>query len=343
VSGPVAPLETSAAASCRETSQVTGTGAISVSYWPDEIAEPPQPRHSGGSPAPYLAWLADAAEVLKRRVETNAAELDRLAAEWAHVVRNPGRLRSEEISAVAESQARIRETLAADRALHQLIEAQRREMAGWAAALPGELADPALLARLLDDVAAERARATEAMLELAGEAITGAVLDLEVVRRETMRDPSVAASGLEALRVRLTGVAQGLRDRSTAVRSGPRPGDTLPVALRRVLKAHAARIRAELSWSGPEAAGERALATLPWVVDECLVHLTAAGATAATVAVSVDEAANAALRIAASGPVLLPAEDAAWLVRCRARVALAGGHLACGRAGDGSFVEVRPG
>ena len=196
MSGPGPPLETaaptSAEAASRDSSLVTGTGAISVSYWPDEIAEPPQPGRSGGSPAPYLAWLTGAAEVLRRRVEVNAAELERLAAEWAHVVHNPGRLRSEEISAVAESQAQLRETIAADRALHQLIEVQRREVAGWAETLAGPHTDPALLGHLLDDIAAERVRATEAMLELAGEAITGAVLDLEVVRRESMQDPARA-------------------------------------------------------------------------------------------------------------------------------------------------------
>jgi len=345
VSGPGPPLETaaptSAEAASRDSSLVTGTGAISVSYWPDEIAEPPQPGRSGGSPAPYLAWLTGAAEVLRRRVEVNAAELERLAAEWAHVVHNPGRLRSEEISAVAESQAQLRETIAADRALHQLIEVQRREVAGWAETLAGPHTDPALLGHLLDDIAAERVRATEAMLELAGEAITGAVLDLEVVRRESMQDPARATPRLVELRARLAGAAQALRARSQAVRSGPRPGDSLPEAMRRCLAAHAARVDAELSWTGPEAVDERSAAALPWVVDECLGHLAAAGAARAEIAVRVDDAASPTLRVATAGPALLPAEDASWLIRARARASLAGGSLLCGRAGDGSFVEVR--
>ena len=345
MSGPGPPLETapptSAEASSRDSALVTGTGAISVSYWPDEIADPPRPGRSGGSPAPYLAWLSGAAEVLRRRVEVNAAELERLAAEWSHVVRNPGRLRSEELSAVAERQARLRETIAADRALHQLIEVQRREVAGWAETVAGPHTDPALLGHLLDDIAAERVRATEAMLELAGEAITGAVLDLEVVRREAMRDPAHAGPRLEELRARLAGAAQALRDRSQAARSGPRAGDTLIEAVRRCLGAYAGRVDAELTWTGPEDGGQRAAAALPWVVDECLGHLAGAEAVRAEIGVRVDDAGTATVRIATAGPALLPAEDASWLIRARARAALAGGSLHCGRAGDGSFVEVR--
>jgi len=345
VSGSGPPLETapptSAEASSRDSALVTGTGAITVSYWPDEIADPPQPGRSAGSPAPYLAWLSGAAEVLRRRVEVNAAELDRLAAEWAHVVRNPGRLRSEELSSIVEDQARLREAIAADRALHQLIEVQRREVAGWAETLTGPHTDPALLGHLLDDIVAERVRTTEAMLELAGEAITGAVLDLEVVRRETMRDATRTVPRLDELRARLGGAAQALRDRSTAARTGPRAGDTLVEAVRRCIGAYAGRVDAELTWTGDEDGGQGAAAAFPWVVDECLGHLAGAGAVRAEVGVRVVDADTATVRIATAGPALLPAEDSSWLIRARARAALAGGTLHCGRAGDGSYVEVR--
>lgn len=309
--------------------------------WPEEIADPPLPGPQGGSLAPYLAWLSGAAEVLSRRVGANAAELERLAAEWEHVVRNLERLRPEEITAVAEAQSRLREVIAADRALHELVEMQRRHMAGWAEALGGPLADPALLGRVLDGVAAERARVTDEMFELAAEAIAGAVLDLEVVRRESLREPDHAAVGLFELGRRLIGVAEGLRERARAADLRPGAGEALPATLRRCAAALGTRLLATVEWTGPEAVGSGAAAAIAAVVEECLRELALTAGTEVRVAVSVGEEGGSALRITTPGPGLLPEEDTPWLARSRVRAALAGGRLVCEPAGDGSVVELR--
>ena len=311
-----------------------------ASAWPEQIPDPPRPGSSSGTLAGYTSWLSGAAEVLRRRVEANGAELERLAAEWDHVIRNLQRLRPEEISAVAEAHARLREAIAADRALHQLVELQRGQVAGWAEALGGPPGDPALVGRLLECATAERAQVTEEMFELTVEAIAGAVLDLEVVRREALREPERAAVGLFEVGRRLTGVAEDLRERARAADLRPAPGEPLPAALRRCAQVLGTRLRATVVWSGPETVGAGAAAALPPVVEECLRHLATTPGTEVEVAVTVAPGGGVVLRITSPGRGLLPAEDEPWLVRSRARAALAGGRLVCGPRGPGSLLEL---
>jgi hypothetical protein len=314
-----------------------------ASAWPEEIADPPRPGRSSASLAAYIAWLSGAAEVLSRRVEANGAELDRLASEWDHVVRNLERLRPEEIRSVAEAQARLREVMAADRALHEHVELQRRQVAAWAEALGGPLTDPELVGRLLDGAAAERARVTAEMFELTAEAIAGAVLDLEVVRREALREPERAAVGLFEAGRRLTGAAEGLRELARAADLRPRPDEPLPTALRRCAEALGPHVRAEVVWTGPQAVEPRAATAIPAVVEECLRHLATIPDTEVQVTVTVEPGGAAAVRVTTPGRGLLPVEDESWLVRSRARAALAGGSLSCGPTDGGTFVELNLG
>jgi hypothetical protein len=308
---------------------------------PEGIPDPPRPGASSGNLAGYTSWLSGAAEVLRRRVEANGAELERLRAEWDHVIRNLQRLRPEEISAVVEAQARLREVIAADRAVHQLVELQCREVAGWAEALGRPPTDDELVERLLDGAAAERAQVTADMFEVTAEAISGVVLDLEVVRREALREPERAAVGLFEVGRRLTGVADDLRERARTADLRPEPGEPLPAALRRCAQALGSRLRATVEWTGPDSVGKATAAALAAVVEECLRHLATLPGTEARVAVSVEPGGAAAVRVSTPGPGLLPEEDARWLGRSRARAALAGGRLLCGPDGEGSFVELR--
>ena len=293
------------------------------------------------SPAHFLAWLEGSARVLGRRVEQNAAELERVRAQWEHVVRNLGRLRPEEVAALVETQARLREAIAADRALRDLIEVQRRQVAGWAEVRGSPAIDEALIGRLLDDVSAERAATAEVMLEVAGEAIAGVVLDLEVVRREGRYDPARTGLGLVELRQRLAGVAEGLRERARTAGARVLPDEPLPVALRRLAAAHLPAVRAGIAWTGPEAVGAGSARAVAAVVLECLQHLARVPGTLAEVAVHVDGGGAVAVRILTEGEGLRAADGDPWLVRSRARAALADGRLHCGRVGGGSFVDLR--
>ncbi len=308
--------------------------------WPEGIPAPPRPGGESGTLAGYADWLAGVAEALRGRVDANRAEHERLAAEWNHVIRNLQRLRPEEIIAVVEAQARVREVIAADRALHQLIELQRREVAGWAEALGGPRTDAELVGRLLDGATAERAQVTTEMFEVTAEAITGVVLDLEVVRREALREPERAAVGLFEVGRRLTGVAEDLRDRARAADLRPVPGEALPAALRRCAQALGTRLRTTVVWRGSESVAATAAVTLPPVVEECLRHLAATPGTEAEVVVSVSDAGGVLLRVTTPGDGLLPGAEEPWLERARARAALAGGRLLCGPAGDGSLMEL---
>lgn len=308
--------------------------------WPEEIADPPPPGSSSASVAAYVAWLGGAAEVLGRRVETNTAELERLSSEWDHVVRNLSRLRPEEIGAVAEAQARLRESIAADRALRELVEVQRRQVAGWAEALGGPLADPALVGVLLDGATAERAEVTAELFEVTAEAISGAVLDLEVVRREALREPERAPVGLFEAGRRLAATAEGLRERARAGDLRRRDDESLLSVLQRCAQTLGTRVRVSVSWSGPQGVEPRAAAAIAAVVEECLRHLATLEDAGAEVAVNVDGRGGAALRVTTDGTGLLPEDTAVWMARARAHAARAGGMLVCGPAGDGAIVEL---
>jgi hypothetical protein len=311
--------------------------------WPEEIADPPAPGSSAASVAAYVAWLTGAAEVLGRRVETNSAELERLASEWDHVVRNAGRLRPEEIGAVAEGQARVREAIAADRALRELVEMQRRQVAGWAEALGGPLSDPALVGALLDGAAAERAAVTAEMFEISAEAISGAVLDLEVVRRESLREPERAPVGLFEAGRRLSAAAEDLRERARTGDLRRRPEESLLSVLQRCAQVLGTRVRVAVSWTGPQAVDPRAAVAIAAVVEECLRQLATLPGGEAEVAVAVEPQGAATVRITAAGGGRLPVEGAVWLARARAHAALAQGRLACAPAGEGMIVELRAG
>jgi hypothetical protein len=322
---------------------------------PAELGSPPEP---GESPAPYLEWLAAAAGVLAGRVEANAAELERLAAEWGHVIRNLERLRPEEITEVAESQARVREAIAADRALLALVELQRQQLEGWAEAVavaaaavppppepepapppaPPPLVDDVLAVRLLDGAVEERARLIADLFELTGEALAGAVLDLEVVRRESLREPERAAVGLFEVGRRLTGAADGIRQQARAADLRPRADESLPAALRRAAETLGAQLRTTVAWSGPEAIDPRAATAVFAVVEECLRHLATVPGTEVAVAVDAVGAGALMLRVATSGGGLTPAGEPPWLVRSRVRAAVAGARLEC--AADGTRVEL---
>jgi hypothetical protein len=79
------------------------------------------------------------------------------------------------------------------------------------------------------------------------------------------------------------------------------------------------------------------------VVEECLRHLATIPDTEVQVTVTVEPGGAAAVRVTTPGRGLLPVEEESWLVRSRARAALAGGSLSCGPTDGGTFVELQLG
>jgi len=306
--------------------------------WPASIPEAPAPGAGGTSLAPLLAWLDLACAVLETRVARHQAERERLGSQWTHVLRNLDRLRPEEINAVAEGQARMREGIASDAALHDVLRRQRAHLAAWAEALDSPLTDPTLVRRLLDDAAAERAQITEQVVRTAVDALASVALDFEVLERHLRHDPAQAPGVLDGLRGRVSATVEKLLD-VPGVEAVHRPGEPLLASLQRIGERHGGRLH--LTWSGSDLRDGDACAAVAWVLHECLGHLARVPEAILETAVEVGASGMVAVRFATAGAALLPDGDPAWLVRSRARVALAHGRLLCGQAGAGSFVEVR--
>jgi hypothetical protein len=309
--------------------------------WPRGVPSPPPAGSSGTSLAPYIGWLDFACTIIEARVETNEGELERLRSQWVHVVSNLDRLRPEEIDAVVESQARVRESIANDAALHEVLRTQREQLTSWGEALASPLTDPALVRRLLDDVVEERARIAQAVTTSIVDSLTTLLLDMEIVERRVARDPGSAAGLLQGLRERVAGSAARVRDQPYADDVLPiLPGEPLQRALRRIAERYAGRVATEAQWSGVEACEPDVSLAVASVVQECLVHLSRIQGSSCVVSVEAG-AQGVSMRVATASAALLPDGEPSWLVRARARAALAGGRLLCGRAGEGSVVEVR--
>ena len=314
--------------------------------WPRGVPPPPPPGSAGASLAPYLGWLDFTCTVLEARVEANEGELERMRAQWVHVVSNLGRLRPEEIDAVVESQARLRESMANDAALHEVLRSQREQMAAWSQELAGPLTDPTLVRRLLDDVSSEGARATQRLTIGVVDMLSSLVLDLEVVQRTVAREPGSATGLLQTLRERVSGQAAHLRDQP-AMQAGElvTAGEPLQHALRRIADRYSHRVAVSLRWSGSDVRDADLSTAVAAIAVECLDHLAETAGARCELSVDVTQG-GVSLRIATPTPALLPDGEPSWLLRSRARAALGGGRLLCARAGEasgaeGSVVEVR--
>ena len=112
-------------------------------------------------------------------------------------------------------------------------------------------------------------------------------------------------------------------------------------ALTRVADRRSAQVRCAILYRGPELGDVAAAAAIIAVTQECIDHLAMVPGANCEVTVEHAPEQSTALRTGTSSAALLPDGDAAWLVRSRARAALGGGRLVCGRAGEGSFVEAR--
>jgi len=339
----------------------SGEPRLPEEAWPAAIGEPPAPDDAGL--APYVAWLERARQVLGARAARNRDELQRLSSQWVHISANVARFRPEDVAGVVEAQSRVRERIAADetcahalllvRAYLQALEVaaaeagaaelvgvpeERRDAGGVAdgasveppAALP---ADVELVRRLLDEAAADRVADARRLLSGVLEALSAIALDMEVVHREAEHDPHTASAALRGLHDRLTGAVDDLRGEPGVDRVAPLPGEPLHTTLRRCVERYQPRLAGELAWSGGDPASAEVRAAVLWIVQEFLAGSATAGAARAGVALATTpEATVLRLTSDGAGDKRAAAAEPGWVLRCRARAAVAGGSLTV--AGD---------
>ena len=320
--------------------------------WPEAI--PPLPDPELPSVEPLLRWLDTARAVLSARASRNRDELQRYSSQWLHVNRDLARFRAEEVAAVVESQARLRERIAADETVSHLLRRLRDHLGERAAAGPADdvrgapgadaaghaaRADVELVRRLLDDAALDRARSAQSVVGTALEALSGIALDMEVVQRQAEREPEGTPQAVHALQDRVSGVVEDLRALPGTELVTPRTGEPLHATLRRCLDSYQHRLAGDLAWSGGDPADPAVAAAVLWIVQDFLAGVTSAGGQAARIGMTVEPD---GLVLVLTAEVAAPALEAGWVLRCRARAAVAGGTLVAQSGEDGrAGVEVR--
>ena len=155
--------------------------------WPAAI--PAVPAADGVEP--LLQWMELARAVLSARASRNRDELQRLSSQWVHISRNLGRFRADEVAAVVEAEARVRERIAGDETAVHLVRLLNGYLGTWSDS-PAESADVALMRSVV-------------------ESLSALALDVEVVHRQAERDPAGAAEALRGLQQRLANMVEDLR------------------------------------------------------------------------------------------------------------------------------------
>lgn len=308
--------------------------------WPSGISPAPEPGPGLSTLTPLINWLEFACSVLEARVESNSGELERLKAQWVHVLSNLARLSPDELGAIVESQARVRETIANDAALHDVLRSEHARLTTWGDALARSVGDPALIRRLLDDSSRDRVRAAEQIASVAVEVLSGLTLDLEVVQRTLERDPAQSTLLLAQLRERVTVTAERLRDRPVLPDIELERGEPLASGLRRITERHGSRVRSTVYWQGEDIRDPEVAEVMAGVVQECLAQVVAGGGATCEIHVSAPPASPTAVRVTAPNLALAGVDAPSWLIRSRARAALVGAQLSAGTAGPASAVEV---
>jgi len=332
-----------------------GEPALPEEAWPAAIGEPPTPE--GTTLQPYVAWIERARAVLLARASRNRDELQVLSSQWVHISRNASRFDADDVAGVAEALAQARERIAADETCAHLLLLVRawlrawEEVAGagaevvgvadrWGEGPPAPPADVELVRRLLDEGAADRVGDARRLLEAVLETLSSVSLDMEVVQRHAERSPVEAAGELRGLQERLAGAVEDLRAQPGTERFAQAEGEPLHATLRRCVDHYQARLAGDVAWSGGEPADPATRAAVLWIVQEFLAACAAAGATRAAVVLATSPEA-AVLRLTTDAAGGDAGAEPAWVLRCRARAAVAGGSLGGDAASGWTEVEVR--
>ena len=313
--------------------------------WPEAIPAAPAPEDDLSA---HLAWLEVARDVLSARAARNRDELLRLSSQWLVAQRHLDRVRPEEVAALVETQARLRERVAADETACHLLSTMGSRLGAWETAHPAPeaplpQADLALIRRLLDESSEQRARAAREVVGTVLEVLSGVALDMEVVQRQVEHDPASAENALRELGNRIADAVDDLRGLPDTVVVTPAGGEALHATLRRYADRHRPRLLADLAWSGSEPEDAEVRAAIAWIAQEFLVAATQGDAGTAGIALS--GGFDGTLLALTTGAGIAEADggvEPGWLLRCRARAAVAGGVLAVD-IGEGPrcAVEVR--
>jgi signal transduction histidine kinase len=321
-----------------------GEATLPEEAWPEAIPDPPAPQDDLGA---YLSWLELARDVLGARAARNRDELQRLSSQWVLAQRHLDRFRPDEVTALVETQARVRERIAADETVCHLLRTLGTHLAAWEVAQPAPeapmpTADVELVRRLLDESATERARAARALIDSVLEVLCGVALDMEVVQRQLVHDPQSLDEAFRGLQNRVTDVVQELRDMPGASLVAVVPGEPLHQALRRCADRYQSRPFADLVWTGGEPESDEVRSAVVWLAQEFLGGAAAAGALTAGVALSGGpQGTRLGLRADTGMAEPVDGVEPGWLLRCRARAALAGGALSVHTTPGGCDAEVR--
>jgi hypothetical protein len=333
--------------------------------WPEAIPEPPGVEESLGA---LVAWLNAARAVLAARASRNRDEVQRLSTQWLLAGRNLSRLRSDEVEVLVEALARVRERVAADEVLTHLLRSLAGHLAEWEAIHPAPEAatvptvskapdtvtvaaapeDPApsadvdLVRRLLEESTRDRARAARALMESVLEVVCGMALDMEVVQRQVVHHPETAGETLGGLQRRLLDLVDDLRSLPQPEVVTPEPGEPLQATLRRCVDAQQGPMSVDLAWSAAEPAGDEVAAAAAWIVQEFLGSAASGGAGAAGVVLG-GGTSGVVLGLTAEAAMGEPegGVEPGWLLRCRARAAVAGGTVSVAASPQRCALEVR--
>jgi hypothetical protein len=314
--------------------------------WPEAIPDPPGIDESLGA---LVAWLDAARAVLAARASRNRDEVQRLSTQWLLAGRNLSRLRPDEVEVLVEALARVRERVAADETLTHLLRAVGGHLAEWetlhpahpSAEVPAPPADVDLVRRLLDESTVDRARTARGLMETVLEVVCGVALDMEVVQRQVAHQPETADEAVRGLQRRLVDLVDDLRTLPHAEVITPEAGESLHATLRRCVDAQNGRMSVDLAWSAAEA-GEAVAAAAAWIVQEFLTAAASGRAGAAGVVLGGGPS-RVVLGLTAEAGLAEPegGVEPGWVLRCRARAAVAGGSMSVAASPQRCAVEVR--
>jgi hypothetical protein len=313
--------------------------------WPEAIPEPPSPEHSLDA---YIRWIDVARTVLGARAARDRDDVQRLGTQWLLASRNLSRFTPEEVAVLVEAQAKVRERVAADQVAARLLAVVGQQLAEWELAHPGAevaeavpAADLEVVRRLLDEATADRVRATRGLMQSVLDVLCAVTLELEIVQREVEQDPANSAEAFTGVQARLAGLVADLRNLPYSEAVVPEDGEALHITLGRCVDRHAG-LSVDLAWSGAEPQEGEVRTAVTWITQEYLSSASDAGATSAGLALS-GALGEAVLRLTADACTaeLRDGIEPGWLLRCRARAAVAGGELIAESAHEWCAIEVR--